>query len=465
MSRGTRFHLPDPLALLFLAAVLAAVLTWILPAGEYDRVPDAESGRNVVVPGSFDRVEPDPVGPFEAFVALPRGMTDAGEIIFLVFLVGGAFTVVDRAGALRWGLGRLTSSLGRREMLVVPFTCLIFALGGLLFNMAEEIIAMAPVLLLVARRLRLDPVVAVAMSMGAAAVGASFSPINPFQVGIAQGIAELQLLSGAGFRSVFLVLAVGLWTLGVTRYARRTRLTAGRGLEPSGSPDIPPDARPGGAPEGTQSGREALVLLIVGVTFAVYITGVLRLDWGFNEMSGLFALMGILAGLLGRLGVDGTARAYAAGFRDMALAAILIGVARAIYLVLADGRVVDTIVHGLLQPIEGLPPAAAAVGMEAVHAIIHIPVPSQTGQAVLTLPILVPLSDLLGLARQITVLAYQYGSGLCDLVTPTNGALMAMLVASGVSYERWIRLALPLWTSLMGLGAVSILVASLIGLG
>jgi uncharacterized ion transporter superfamily protein YfcC len=175
-------------------------------------------------------------------------------------------------------------------------------------------------------------------------------------------------------------------------------------------------------------------------------------------MSALFLLLGVVAGLAGGLGIAGTAEALADGFRGMAYAGVLIGFARAIYLVLVDGHVIDTIVRGLFIPISALPPAAAAVAMMAAQTVVHVPVPSTTGQAVLTMPIVVPLSDLLGLSSDLTVLAYQLGGGLCELVTPTNGALMAILAAAGVGYDRWLRFVFPLFAVMMVLGAGGLVV-------
>jgi uncharacterized ion transporter superfamily protein YfcC len=188
------------------------------------------------------------------------------------------------------------------------------------------------------------------------------------------------------------------------------------------------------------------------------------MEWGFNELGAIFFLLGIVAGLIGKLGVNGTARAYVEGFRDMALASMLIGIARGIYVVLSEGRIIDTIVQGLFQPLGGLPSGVAALGMMAMHAVIHVPVPSVSGQAALTMPILVPLADLLQISRQVTVLAYQYGAGLGDLFVPTSGALMAVLAAGGVRYDRWLRFVLPMWAMMMGLGALAVLSAVLIGL-
>ncbi|HUF11718.1 MAG TPA: Na+/H+ antiporter NhaC family protein [Longimicrobiales bacterium] len=465
---------PHPLTLLLGAVIIAAVLTWVLPAGEFERAEHPETGREIVVAGSYHRVEADPVGPFEAIVALPRGMIEAADVIFLVFLVGGAFMVIDRTGAFQAGLDRLVRSLGAHELLVIPIACFAFGIGGALQNMQEEFIALIPVLLLLTSRLGFRSTVAVAMSLGAAAVGASFSPINPFQVGIAQRVADVELLSGAAYRTLFLGLALALWSWGTMRFARRTRGARApmHAMSEAARPtaeEEPRSPHETGPQETTGAGialtgRHTVILVLVAIAFAIYVYGAMRLEWGFNEMSALFFLLGVAAGLIGRLGAEGTADAFVEGFKAMAFAAILIGFARAIYVVLADGRIVDTIVFGLFQPLQGLPRSAAAVGMMGVQTIIHVPVPSVSGQAVLTMPILAPLSDLLGFSRQIAILAYQYGAGLCDLITPTNGALMAVIAAARVRYDDWLQFVLPMWGMLFALGAVSVLVALAIGL-
>ena len=226
------------------------------------------------------------------------------------------------------------------------------------------------------------------------------------------------------------------------------------------------EAAPGEPADAPGRGsRTPLVLLIVLLAFGVFTFGLLRLGWGFNEMSAVFLAMGIASGLVGRLGVHRTAEAFVDGFREMTYAAVLIGFARAIYVVLEDGRIVDTLVHGLFIPMAELPLTLAAIAMMGVQAIVHVMVPSVSGQAVLTIPILTPLSDLIGLARQVTVLAYQYGAGLCELLTPTNGALMAVLAAAGVRYDQWLRFALPLLALLAALGVIAIIIGIVTGLG
>lgn len=444
-----RLRLPHPFALLLACVFVAAVLSYILPAGRYERRDDPATGRQVVVAGTYHRVPAQPVGPFQALVAVPRGLTEAASVVFVIFLVGSAFFVVDRTGALQAGADRLVHALADRKALVIPIVSLVFAVAGLLIGLQEEIVGLVPVLLLLSTRLGYDGVTAVGMSLGPAVLGGAFSPLNPFGVGIAQKLAELPLVSAAGFRMAVLIPVIALWIAGTMRHARRVQT-------------LPAAAAAMQAPPLT--GRHTAVLLIVLAGFAVYVVGALRFDWGFDEMSALFLLVGMVAGAIGGLGAGGTADAFIDGFRAMAGAALLVGVARSIYVVLEQGQVVDTIVHGMVTPLEGLPASLSALGMMAVQTVIHVPVPSTSGQAVLTIPILVPLSDLIGLSRQVTVLAYQYGAGACDLLTPTNGALMAVLTAAGVRYESWLRFALPLFFGAMAIGAVGIVVAVMTGL-
>jgi uncharacterized ion transporter superfamily protein YfcC len=443
---------PHPLTLLTGCILVAAIASYLLPAGQYDRREDPATGRQVVVAGTYHHVERRPVGPFEALVDIPKGLSDAASVIFLVFLVGGAFTVVDETGALRQAVGWLVRRLQRREALVIPIVSLTFALGGALENMSEEIIALVPVLLLVTRRLGFDALTAVAISVGAAAVGASFSPINPFQVQIAQKLAGLPLLSGSAFRIGVLAIAMAVWIWATWRHAMRTRQPAEEAA--AGAGDTPQ----------TLDARRGTVLVIVMATFAVFIYGVMRLGWDFDQMSALFFAMGVLAGLIGGLGLTGTAAGFVTGFTSMAYAAMIIGFARAIFIVLDQGRIIDTVVNALVAPLQSLPVVLSALGMMAVQAVVHGPVPSVSGQAVLTMPVLVPMSDLIGLSRQVVVLAFQYGAGLTEMITPTNGTLMAVTAAAGVKYGEWLEFAVPIYFGLLGVGAAAIVVAILIHL-
>ncbi|GAA4011359.1 YfcC family protein [Hymenobacter fastidiosus] len=444
------FRFPHPLVLLVGFILLAMLLSYVLPAGEFARQADAATGRDVVVAGSYHRVPATPVTLLQALVDIPKGMADAASVIFLVFLAGGAFTVVDHTGALRRGVDWLLDKFRGREVVVIPIISILFATMGALENMQEEIIPLVPVLLILMRRIGYPPLTAVAVSLGSSAVGAAFSPLNPFQVGIAQKLAQLPLLSGGGFRMVFLVVALGLWMAGTVRYAQKNR--------------VAPEAADDTATATRNPGRHGLVLLLLVVTFAYFAYGVLQLGWDFEQMAALFFTFGVVAGLVGGLGLTGTAEGFIAGFRDIAFSALLIGFARAIFVVLEQGHIVDTIVQGLSAPLAHLPVTLSALGMMGLHTALHLPVPSVSGQAVLTMPLLVPLSDLIGLPRQVTVLAYQYGAGLCELLTPTNGALMAMLVACGVRFDQWWKFVFPLYLVLLAVGIIAVGLGIAIGL-
>jgi len=431
------------MVLLLACVLVAASLTHLLPAGQFDRREDAATGRTVVVANTYHRVDAAPVGPFAAFVAVPRGFVAGAEVIVLVLLVGGAWTVVDKAGTLRAIVDGLVSRFGQRRYLIVVILSLAFAAGGAMENMQEEIIPLAPVLLLLAAGLGYDGVTVAAMSMGAAMVGSAFSPINPFQAGIALKLAELPLLSGGGIRTAMLVVAVALWIWWTVRHAERTRVAPVEGTRQSSA---------------RFDARQRIILVLVAAPFVAYVTGVLKYGWGFNELSTAFLIAGLAIGLVGRLGVEGTVDAYLEGMRSVVGAAVMIGIARSISLVLEDGHVIDTILQSLVTPLAHAPRAVAAVLMVPLHALLHIPVSSVSGQAVLTMPVLVPLSDLLGISRQATVLAYQTGAGLCEFWTPTNGALMAILLSLKCPFDRWLRFAVPMVLALTALGIAGMLV-------
>jgi len=436
--------LPHPVILLIIGVAVCAVLTWILPAGEYERRDDPATGRRVVVAGTFHSVDPAPVGPFAAVVAIPRGFVEAADVIGLVLFVGAAWVVVDRVGSLGRLISSLVASFGSRGLFAIPVVALFFALMGALENMQEEIIPLVPALLVLGRGIGVNAVTVMAMSVGAAAVGSAFGPTNPFQAGIAMKLAQLPPMSAAPLRWTMFAAGVALWIAWTMWYGARNphRDPGSRIRNPKLSSEL----------ESARA-KDFVILAIAVSPIAAYVYGAIALGWGFNELSGGFIIAGCVAGILGGLGVAGTTVAFLEGAQALLPAAILVGVARSLSLVLTDGHVTDTILESLARPLSTAPSAVASMLMVPFHALVHVFVPSVSGQAVLTMPILVPLSDLLGISRQVTVLAYQTGGGLTELLTPTNGALMAVLLAGGVSFPQWIRFA-----------AVGVLLALLVGL-
>ena len=406
--------------------VLAALLTWVLPAGEYERRDDEATGRRLVVAGTYRAVRPAPVGPLGALLAVPRGLVEGADVIVSILFVGGAFALVEQLGTLSRAARAVIRRFRRRGLWAIPVVALAFGTFGALENMQEEIIALVPVLLVLGRGLGVDPMTMVAASYGSAAVGAAFGPSNPFQSGIALKLAQLPLLSGASVRLTMLAVGLAAWVAWTMRHAARHRT----------APSLD-----GASTDGDFTARDAVILLLPLLALLLYVVGVLRFDFGFNELSAVFFLAAVLVGIIGGMGLSDGMAAYLKGMEGMVGVSVLIGVARGISVVLTDGRVIDTVVHGLASPLEGQPSSIAALLMIPVHAVIHIAVPSVSGQAALTMPILVPFSDLVGLSRQATVVAYQTGAGLAELFIPTNAALMAILLSARVPYPAWLAFA------------------------
>lgn len=439
-----RLRLPHPVVLLLGGVILAALLTWVLPAGEYERRDDPVTGRRLVVAGTYHRVAAAPIRPLGALLAVPRGLIEGAEVIVSILFVGGALALVERLGTLTRGAQTIVRRFHGRGVWALPAVAIVFASFGAMENMQEEIIALVPVLLVLGRGLGVDAITMIAASFGAAAVGSAFGPSNPFQAGIALKLAQLPLLSSAPLRLVMLVLGCIVWIAWTMRHAKRNLVVAEAAVATGTS-----EASEAHAPF---SRRDGLILSLVLIPFATYVVGVLQFNWGFNELSALFFLAALLIGVIGGMGLSESTVAYLKGMETMVGASVLVGVARGISVVLTDGRVIDTLVHGLAAPLMGKPPVIAALLMVSMHGLIHIAVPSVSGQAALTMPILIPLSDLIALSRQATVLAFETGAGLTELLIPTNAALMAILLASDVPYSRWIAFAVPGWLLLTAIG-------------
>jgi uncharacterized ion transporter superfamily protein YfcC len=438
---------PNALVILILFIFFAGILTWVIPAGQYERELDPVTNQNKVVPGSYEKVDPNPVSILRIFMSIPEGLIARADLIVLILLIGGCFVVIEKTGAFKEGITYAASILQGKEEFGLIIVGLLFATGGALNGLQEEVIAMIPILLLFSRRLGYNPFVTISVSHGSAVIGSAFSPMNPFGVAIAQANAELPILSGSEYRLIVLILAISVW-LGMTiYYGNKNRI----------------EKEKQDSEQAAISFRSILILGILALTFIIMIYGLLFLEWGFNEMSAEFFVSGMLIGIIGKLGINGTSEAYIEGFKEMIFASVIVGFAQSISIVLKEGLIMDSIIYGLFTPLQYLPGEISAIGMMISQSLLHLPVSSYSGQAILTMPILAPLSDLIGLSRQVTVLAYQYGAIMMDMIIPTNGAVMAIIALAGISYNQWFRFAFLRTLVILGVGAVAILVAIAIG--
>ncbi len=435
---------PNALVIMISIIFLAAIFTYIIPQGKYERVLSPDTGEMLVVPHSYKSIDAPSVSIAETFMAIPQGIINRADVIALIFLIGGSFFVLEKTGALNNGVEYLVDVLRGKEEVVLVLVSLVFLAGGALSGLQEEIIAMTPVLLFLCHRMGYDSFVAIAISYGSAVLGASFSPINPFAVVIAQKETNLEFLSGSTYRLVVMGLAFVLWMWLVIRYANKNRIVKSAEFS-----EI----------KTRLSLKTTAILGIVATTFFVLIIGILQYNWGFNEMSAEFFAMGILIGIIGGLGINGTAEAYIEGFKAVTFASIIIGLSSSISIILEKGFIIDSIIYGLFTPLQYLPKSISAVAMLYSQALLHIVVPSYSGQAILTMPILAPLSDLIGLSRQVCVLAYQYGAVMMDIIIPTNGGLMAVLAIAGIPFNKWFSFIFKLCLTILLFASLAVVVA------
>jgi uncharacterized ion transporter superfamily protein YfcC len=453
------FRVPHTLVLLFGMIIAAVLLTYVLPAGSFERVEN-EHGRLQVVPGSYQPTPAvEPPSPLAVFTSVPRGLEAAAEIIFFIFIIGGAFAVLRGSGAIDAMLGAALRRLGHRPMLLVLGGMVLFAAGSSTIGMAEEYLPFVPVLVVLALALGYDAVVGVAIVTVGYAIGYGIAMINPFTVLIAQDVAGLQPGSGMWYRFALAAVFVPLGVHHVWRYASRVKRDPASSLVA----DIarPASERPHEAPAFATV--HALVLLLVVAALALLMWGLLQRGWYLLEMSALFVALTVGIAAVARIGPDRTAKLFGEGAAELTMTALLVGFARSIQVVLDDGGVIDTIVHGLSVPLQTLGPSLAAVGMFMVQSLTNLFIPSGSGQAYVTMPIMAPLADVVGVSRQVAVLAFQFGDGFTNILVPTNPVIIGILAIAGVPYERWLRFVLPFMLKVWIVGSIALVVAVWIG--
>ncbi|MGZ0051092.1 YfcC family protein [Brevibacillus gelatini] len=456
-----RFSVPHTYAILFIIIILAALASYVLPTGEFERIKDDASGRTIVVNGSYHAVESSPVGFFDMFKAIPEGMQKGSQIIFYIFIVSGVFGIIRQTGAIEAGINKGVRYLEGREKLLIPASMFLFSIGGFSMGMAEESIIFVPIGIALARAMGFDAVTGTAMITMGAAAGFMGGMLNPFTVGVAQSLAQLPLFSGLTFRAIVYVFVLGFAIWYVMRYAYRVKADPTKSViyaieqqenKEQVAVDIP-----------DLNGRHKLVFLVLacGLSFNVY--GVFKYEWFLTELTASFFIMGLIAGLVGGLNVNKLFDAFVAGAKAVTFGALIVGFARAITVVLEEGKIIDTMIYALTSAIGHLPDAINVLAMFLIQAVLNLFISSGSGQAATTMPIMVPIADLLGISRQVAVLAFQYGDAVTNSIIPTSSALMGYLAVAGIPYEKWVKF---IWKLLLGwavIAAIALIVAVTIG--
>jgi uncharacterized ion transporter superfamily protein YfcC len=453
----SRLRMPHALALVWGLAVLVLLASWVIPSGAFDRVETVVDGtrRLVTVPGTYHPVPKVRPGLEQALLAPIRGLQHGADLIAFLLVIGGAFAVLTATGALERGIRALAELLRRRprlEWVLIPALIAAFSLAGSVFGMSEEVIPFVLVFIPLARSLGYDSLTGVAIPFLGSAAGFAAAFLNPFTVGIAQRLSDLPP-SGFGYRLVAWFLGTALVTAYVLRHARRVK------ADPASSPvrdlDLARDAEAEAieAPAGASGWRAGTVLALLALAIGVLIWGVVAKGWYFDQIGALFLALALASAAVARLGADPTARAFVAGAKDMVGVVLIVACAKALLLIAQEARILDTLLHAASSGVARLPRVLTAQVMFLAQCALNFFIHSGTSQAALTMPIMAPLADLVGITRQTAVFAFQ----LCEFVNPvlpTSAVTMGVLGAAKIPWERWARWFLPL---LLLLGLLSAL--------
>ena len=459
-KRKFKLSMPHTWVLLFCLIIVASICTYFIPAGSYERVD--LNGREVVDPNTFHIVDSTPTTLFQILKAFPKGLEQAAPIVFFILIIGGAFYVIQKSGAIEGGIAAMVNRISSKAFLVIPVISVVFAFGGAVYGMAEECLPFIPILVMLCISLGYDSITAAAIALAATCAGFTGAFINPFTLGVAQGIAELPMLSGMGYRLIVFAVTVTTTITFIMLYARKIKRNPEKSLmyEIDKNRAIKVDLA-----SAEFNSRHKLILLVVLATFVLLVFGVIQYGWYIQELSGLFIGMTIIAGIISKRGINQVAEDFVEGCGTFAYGAMIVGLARGILVVFTDANVIDTIIHAMANAIMGLPSVITALGVYLVQIIISTIVPSGSGMAALTMPVLSPLADVVGVTRQTAVLAFQFADGYTNVLTPLSGYFMAGLALAGVPYQKWIKWILPLAIIWWILGGLLVVIADLIHFG
>ena len=460
-KKKAKIAVPHVYILLIGLIIICSLLSYVLPAGQYDMIE--VNGREIVDSATYHVVEKTPVTLMQFLTAIPRGMQQSAQIIFFIFIVGGAFEILQETRAIEAGIGRLLKLLRGKTWVVLPVITLLFALGGAVFGMSEETIPFIPIFVSLCIAMGYDSITGAAIVLCGAAAGYAGAFMNPFTLQVAQGIAELPVLSGMGYRVVMFVLFTAVTIVFILWYANRVK------KDPQKSSMYEFDKAREDIIDLNNMKEfgmtEKLILLVFVGAIVLLVFGVIKWGWYMDEISALFLGMSILIALIAKMTPNQYANTLGRGMAGIAAGALVVGIARGILVVLTDGNIIHTILYAASSVLGSLPAMISALGMYIFQCLLNFLVPSGSGQAAVSIPIMAPLGDLVGVTRQTTCIAFQIGDGISNILTPTSGFFMAALALGKIPWAKWAKWILPLIGFQYGLGAVFVMIAQLVGLG
>ncbi|MGO2243003.1 MAG: YfcC family protein [Halomonas sp.] len=464
IDKRRRLKLPHIYIILLTCIGLAALATHFITAGEYTRIP-GPGGRPVIDPGSFHTVVASPANFMDLMLAIPRGLIGSAQIVFFVLIVGGAFAVLRRTGLIELGVENLSRRFASRRLLLIPTLMIVFALLASFIGVPELSMVYVPILLPLLIALGYDSIVAAAVALCATGLGYSVGVFNPLNTGLAQQLADVPLYSGYPLRIALLAVLLTISIGYIMRYAHRLACNPERGLMADDAIECDKRERYQQIVDYSDSHlskRQWLATLLALGCLGVLIFGVTRLGWYMTEISGLFILMTLLVGTAAGLAGETICESFTDGCREVMMGALVVGIARGVAVILENGQVLDTMVFSMGQLVSELPPVLSAIGMFTTQLGINFFIPSGSGQALVTMPIMAPLADIVGVTRQTSVLAFQLGDGMSNILYPTAGYFMATLGIAGVPWSKWVHFFLPLFLLWIAIATVFLILAQIL---
>ncbi len=457
-----QFKVPHTLILLLGMMLVALIATWLIPQGVFDTVT-TESGRQVVVPGTFAMVEERTwLTPWDLLTAIPKAFAKAQDVIFFVLIIGGVLAIVRATGTVDALIGRLLERFGDAPNKLIFMVIFCFALASSAIGTAGEYIPFILILVALCKAMKMDAMTAIGMVITGYGIGYGVSAFNPFTVLIAQQIADIPVYSGLWLRLAIFVPFVLIGFHHVWQYTQNVANDPSKSLMqgiPCPLSGNPPKEYP------TLTKAHQLILTFFVITLALAVWGIATKGWYLYELGAVFIAFGVITAIIGKLDADTAANKFIEGATELISTAILIGVARGIALILEDGQILHSLVHGMSMPLSYVSAEISAVGMLVIQTLLNGFIPSGSGQAYVTMPLMAPLADIVGVPRQVAVLAYQFGDGFSNMIVPTNAVLMAMIGIAGVPYTQWFKFCLPLLAKLMAAAAVVLVAATYFGYG
>ena len=455
----SRFKLPNTYVIIAAIIILSAVMTWFVPGGQYVKAEDGSL--------TYEAVDSVPQT-WQVFTAIYHGFVKQAGIIIFILVVGGAFWLLNATGAVEAGIKRFIVRIGNRDILVLVALTILFSLAGAVFGMSEETIPFVGIVVPLAISMGYDAFMGMLVVYVASNVGFSSAFLNPFTVGIAQGMADLPLFSGMGYRLFCWALLTLLLVVFVVIYARTLRQA--QGPKPVGEPAEPPVGEPAEPPALRQAQgpeveplthRQTWILIVLLLTVVALIVGVTCFEWYMPEITGLFLAMGIICAIIAGFDSDRTVKELMTGAKDILSAALVVGFASGIIVILQDGKVVDSVLHAMQEGLEGGGKLGSLSAMYGIQSVINFIIPSATAKAAITIPIMAPFADMTGVSRQAMVLAFQFGDGFTNMITPTSGVLVAALAMARITYSKWVRWIWKMVLALLVIGLLLLLPTAL----